>query len=191
MNMYNIVVSGKEIGRNKYHKFILILCPICKSKRWLDIRGTRRKPFTGVCEKCLPKYRSGAKSPRWKGGKIIDSKGYVMVKFRGHPFADKNGYVLEHRLIMADLIGIEYVTDMIVHHKDGDRQNNNPNNLELITRSKHSSMHNRTSETTTKLKDDPNPEIFCKCGCKQIRLKYDNRNRPRMYIIGHHKRARL
>lgn len=187
MNTYR-TVYGQTIGRTKYRKYTSIVCPLCKIKRYIEKNTIQNKNFSGFCRPCFSKNRVGAKSSRWKGGKFIDTKGYIMVKMPNHALADKQGYVLEHRLIMSELVGVEYVLDMVVHHKDGDRQNNDPNNLEIITRSKHSSMHNRTPETTTRLKDEPNPTIECRCGCGRVRLKYDKRNRLREYINGHGRR---
>ena len=48
---------------------------------------------------------------------------------------------LQHRVIMEQIIGRKLRHDEHVHHKDGDMSNNQPSNLELMTRSQHSSHH--------------------------------------------------
>lgn len=48
----------------------------------------------------------------------------------------------EHRRIMQEYLGRELTFDEIVHHKDGDKSNNELSNLQLMTRSEHSRMHN-------------------------------------------------
>lgn len=61
--------------------------------------------------------------------------GYIGVYIESDdPFfcmADKRGYVREHRLNMARHIGRPLSQSEIVHHKDGDRTNNDIGNLVL------------------------------------------------------------
>lgn len=56
---------------------------------------------------------------------------------------NSTAYVLEHRLIMAEHIGRPLTTDELVHHKDGKRDNNNIENLELTSRGKHEKDHSK------------------------------------------------
>jgi len=67
----------------------------------------------------------------WKGGRAIDDDGYVLLKAPGHPHATKAGYVREHRLVMEQKLGRLLLPTEIVHHRDGDRANNEEWNLEL------------------------------------------------------------
>lgn len=69
-------------------------------------------------------------------------KGYILVLKRGHPSADRDGYVPEHRLVMENKIGRYLNPKEVVHHKDGNRSNNKVGNLELMpSQSKHMSHH--------------------------------------------------
>ncbi len=53
-----------------------------------------------------------------------------------------NGKLIDqHRLIMQGMLCRELRPDEVVHHKDGDPTNNQPCNLELMTRSEHSRLH--------------------------------------------------
>jgi HNH endonuclease len=54
-----------------------------------------------------------------------------MIYTPEHPMADKSGRVTEHRLVMSRVVGRSLNRDEWVHHKDGNRQNNEPSNLEL------------------------------------------------------------
>lgn len=76
----------------------------------------------------------GAKNAKWKGGQYVTlhaGGGYIKEKCIGHPRADASGYVLQHRLVMERVIGRFLEPSERVHHKNGNRQDNRPENLEL------------------------------------------------------------
>ena len=78
---------------------------------------------------------SGDAHPSWKGGRCNAPGGYIQVWIpRDDPLAvmaQNNGYVLEHRLVMARSLGRPLLPHETVHHIDGDRKNNKPSNLQL------------------------------------------------------------
>ena len=81
--------------------------------------------------------RIGAGNPNWKGGRRIQRQsGYVYIKlFPGDFFldmADVDRYVREHRLVMAKHIGRCLQKFEIVHHRNGLRDDNRIENLEII-----------------------------------------------------------
>lgn len=70
----------------------------------------------------------------WKGGRIVNSQGYVAVRIPpDDPMRSmgQNGYVLEHRLLMARHLGRPLRRSETVHHRNGDRKDNRMENLQL------------------------------------------------------------
>ena len=103
-----------------------------------DNRGRSRRYIHGHNERGAP----SEKHHMWKGGRMISTHGYVLVRAQGHPKAYSHGhYMQEHILVMEKHIGRYLDNNEVVHHKDGNRQNNNIENLELMTRSQHMVYH--------------------------------------------------
>jgi hypothetical protein len=79
----------------------------------------------------------GFEHPNWKGGRHKDSWGYIHVRIHGK-------YRLEHHVVMEEILGrtlfqdetVHHLgrtlfQDETVHHKNGRRDDNRPENLEL------------------------------------------------------------
>ena len=92
---------------------------------------------------------SGHKNPRWKGGRMYTSSGYVLIHQPNHPFVTKMGYVREHRLVMEKCIGRFLTEEENIHHINGIKDDNRVENLLLMTRAEHTSLEMRG-------KDNPN-----------------------------------
>lgn len=75
------------------------------------------------------------------GHKKVRSDGYTSVYFPEHPKSAKDGYIMEHILLMESIIGRHLNDDECVHHKNKNRSDNRIDNLVLMTKSEHMSMH--------------------------------------------------
>lgn len=74
----------------------------------------------------------GENNPMWTGGRKIGKGGYVLVWTPTHKYANSQGYVSEHRLVMEKHIGRILDPEEIVHHINKDRQDNRIENLQLL-----------------------------------------------------------
>ncbi len=74
----------------------------------------------------------GSPKPERPGGsRFVSSGGYVRIHMPQHAAANCDGYVLEHRLVMEHILGRALYRSESVHHKNGRRDDNRPENLEL------------------------------------------------------------
>lgn len=79
--------------------------------------------------------------PRTKIRKHINQKGYVMIKYPEHPHANKQGYIQEHRLVYEQWLGTPLDRDEVIHHMDGNKQNNSRDNLMLMLKKDHDRLN--------------------------------------------------
>lgn len=126
-------------------------CPDCGKERWVEAHDTKHggKPIRIRCSICSGKsssiIQSGEKNHAWKGGRIKTSHGYMYVRLQPndifYQMANGSGYVAEHRLVMAQHFGRCLLKQEVVHHKNGIRDDNGIENLELMPDSlNHSKM---------------------------------------------------
>lgn len=86
----------------------------------------------------MPVTMLGANNHAWKGGVTHRKRkgNYVQVRYKrapawAAPMARADGYVMEHRLVMAEWCGYLLTRTEVVHHADHDPLNNARQNLEL------------------------------------------------------------
>jgi predicted nucleic acid-binding Zn ribbon protein len=89
----------------------------------------------------------GDKNDSWRGGRYINSHGYVRVHCPEHPNS-VGSYVLEHIKVMSDYLGRPLDTSVeAVHHRDENKQNNDISNPQLMSYEEHSRYHRMKEES--------------------------------------------
>lgn len=155
-----------EGAYKKQHNPNWIPCAVCGTLTYVKPSVQNSKHPHCCSNKCLAKLREdiyrgennpnfgnrGNKNPIWKSDSRISSYGYILVRRPDHPFANCDGFVFEHRLVAEQFLltdensveidGKKYLSPRYdVHHIDGDKQNNNPSNLQVLTKGEHRHLH--------------------------------------------------
>lgn len=153
-----------EIKREHYRKSIGIPDFIKGHNRFISIEVEEpEEDVRSIWEKLTPEeqarrisllrsFGKGEDNPAWKGGRVIDDNGYILIRCQDHPFA-KDGYVFEHRYVVEEwtkehdpdnpllivIDGNKYLKPTaVVHHIDEVKTNNDKSNLMLLP---HQSAH--------------------------------------------------
>lgn len=105
------------------------ICEECRGE--YHSADNRRRDCSRSCGSTRGQRYRNTNSPNWKGGRVVQD-GYVRVRAPGHPrTTDRNPYVLEHILVMEGMLGRRLERNERVHHRNGRRGDNRPDNLEL------------------------------------------------------------
>jgi hypothetical protein len=92
----------------------------------------RGRKITGLCRECsmtVGNHLAGYRKPRGTG--TVNFNGYVELYEPENPNSTSRGYVLEHRKVMSESIGRPLEPHETVHHINGIRDDNRPENLQL------------------------------------------------------------
>ena len=157
------IKQGYEIGRKGRNKWMWQACSICGKERWAYLKygkplrdrciscGLRGHPSTVSNLKGIPRpigiIKHGKEAYSYKTGRIKTIKGYVKILLERddffHPMAHAKDYVFEHRLVMAKSLGRNLQPWESVHHKNGIKDDNRVENLELCMKGSHSRLHSK------------------------------------------------
>ena len=132
--------KGKYIGKAiPKDIWVWVACPRCNKTRW--VLKPEFKIRQGRCQSCS---KLGIKHPNATYRMVIKG-GYIKVFIEPtDPLAcmrDSKGWAFEHRIVMARNLGRPLLRHEVVHHKNGVRDDNRLENLELTpSASAHSTL---------------------------------------------------
>ncbi len=146
------ITNAKGLGRKGWGRYIWSACAQCGKGRWIRLRNS--EPAHLRCRACDCRLKSGKGEDniRWSGGKHKTKEGYIALKFSSDDFffptAQKWGYILEHRLVMAKHLGRNLHPWEIVHHigtqypSDSieNRSDNRIENLQIVSELGHTQI---------------------------------------------------
>lgn len=109
-------------------------------------------------------HQTGEENPRWKGGRY-KSKGYVYLhrehmteeereKFDSMIRSSDKQYIPEHRLVMARHLGRPLGKDDIVHHRNGVKDDNRIENLQLKSQDTHTEEHQEVLKELQEVREE-------------------------------------
>lgn len=148
-------------------------CPVCGITFFEHLSRSKGRRFcSNKCREDSIEYQT-AKSDRlrgsgngaWKGGVTKHSDGYVYESAYSHPYASK-GYVLQHRLVVEQHLAetnpeskcliklgdnLYLSPELIVHHKNFEKDDNRLDNLQIMTAGAHQRLHNQLRQAATKI----------------------------------------
>jgi len=145
----------------------------------LSVSNSKSEAVKASLKKRFPEGRYKEKSSNWKGGRRLVN-GYIKVYAPDHPDSTQ-GAIFEHRLVASQKLGRRLTKDEVVHHINGNKQDNRPDNLEVHTRGEHFHQHYTDGENIKniidenarlkKLLDDHGIDynILIKKGCNEYR----------------------
>lgn len=116
----------------------LCLCGCGKEVALYNQTNRKRGIVAGEPAKFVHGHNArGERNNNWKGGRHTDASGYVRVRSQ----TTKRGWEYEHRLIAEQMLGRSLLKGEVVHHKDGNKGNNDPKNLLVLpSQSEHRSI---------------------------------------------------
>lgn len=121
------IYNGKSRIKERYTH----VCYIC-GKTYYNL-----KEYSKYCSiKCMGLNQAGENNPMWKSGRIIH-KGYSYILNNNYK------YSTEHRKIYEDFIGRPLLKDEVVHHINENKLDNRLENLQLMTKGEHISLHKK------------------------------------------------
>jgi hypothetical protein len=120
----------------------------------------RNNSFKHFCNECDAKSLGGKmageiRNKKYEGevGKIIKPRGgyYEVYVRKTHLYRPEQYWVRQHIIVVENHIGRKLLENEVVHHIDGDKLNNDIENLDICTISEHNSCHGKAEKIVFQL----------------------------------------
>jgi hypothetical protein len=157
---------GKWFKKKRKKKIYHLSCDNCKNEfqRSSDNFSPKRanNNFSHFCAECGDTQGFAGKigsisrkniQTTLLGSKIIDSCGYISV-YVGPNYKYTNTYggrIREHIYLIQEKLGRQLDKNEVIHHIDGNKLNNNMNNLDLCTVQQHNNCHAKSEKIVFEL----------------------------------------
>jgi len=136
IELYNNGCSKEEVAR--YFSVYPAIVDRFLRKKNIYIRSNSEARKLAFAKGYI-KRRYGKEAPGWRGGKRFSAQGYIEIyspeaaKHRGR----KDKYVLEHILVWEYIHNKQLPEGWVIHHLNGIKIDNRPENLIAMPRGKH------------------------------------------------------
>jgi len=139
---YNCGPDNPNYGKVAWNHGVPSSSACCKKISISLLGNQRRKGILHTEESKKKMARPGKTNPHWHGGQFVTKDGYPMILKPGHARARNGKYVCEHLLIAEAALGRPLVLGKeIVHHVNGIKKDNRPENLIICSKSYHYWLH--------------------------------------------------
>lgn len=109
----------------------MVPCEQCGVEMYLEAAQVGKKRF------CSRDCKDKSLEIDGPGCVVRRSDGYMAVYYPKHPDASKGGFMLQHRLVAEEKYGRRILPTEHIHHLNGIRDDNRPENLEIQSPSDH------------------------------------------------------
>lgn len=146
--------SNRETDAHDTH-----LCENC-GKEFKRLKSREKYGAGRYCSRsCAEQGRKGENHPQWQGGRQKRGDGYIDIASSNIPpeyasMKREGGRVFEHRLVAAIALGRPLEEWEVVHHKNGDRSDNSPTNLEVHNPFEHNGVTHSENKEIRRLKKE-------------------------------------
>lgn len=155
-------------------KYVEVSCAYCGKIKSIRSDSVKEKNYCNQSCSQKDRLKEPKNHPSWSGGRRIRQDGYIEIHMPNHHRARANGYVFEHIVVLEEKLGRKLSANEQCHHIDGNKQNNNPENLISLNIKEH-------SLETSRIRRQKNTFSCLQCGKEVYRKPYEQRKNRNIF----------